>query len=169
MGVNWAKNVVYIIFWSFIGTMIFLVITWGFIWVNSNNLVQDRLSELVLIASEENCLSLDGTEESETGMGTYDNLLKASETSWLTFKTHTIDHESLSSDELSYSVGDIHGTKKYFNYVDAPQKGEPIRVELVGYLELPVFFAPNGEQRLSLKYEIKKSYVTMGLKFFKDK
>lgn len=145
------------------------MITWGFIWHNADSLVQDRLSELVLVASEENCLSLDGTDESETAMATYDRLLKASESSWLTFKTHTIDDESLGSDELSYYVGSVDEDKTYFNYVDAPQKGEPIKVELTGYLDLPVFFAPNDQERISLHFKIKKSYVTMGLKFFKDK
>lgn len=169
MGINWMKTVTYVIFWSIIGTLAFLVITWGFIWYNSSSIVQDRLSELVLVASEENCLSLDGTDVSKTQMRAFDELLEASETPWLTFKTHTIDNEPLASDELSYYVGNMDKTQTYFNYLDAPQKGEAMKVELTGYLDLPVFFAPNDEERISFRINLNKSYVTMGLKFFKDK
>jgi len=154
------KKVAYMFLWTIIATLAFMLITWGVFWVNANNIVQDRLSELVIMVSEENCLSNDGTD---TPMDMYNELLKASETSWLEFDTN------LNSPNLSYKVTNKTGTKKYFSYVDAPQKGSIIKVELTGYLKLPLFFNPNGSGSIIITVPIKKSYVTMGMKFYKDK
>lgn len=154
------KKIAFMFLWAIISTLVFMLITWGVFWVNANNIVQDRLSELVIIVSEENCLSNDGTN---TPMEMYNNLLEASETSWLEFDTN------LASPQLSYKVSDLTGTNKYYSYVTAPQKGSIIRVELTGYLKLPLFFNPNGSGSTIFTVPIRKSYITMGMRFYKDK
>ena len=154
------KKIAYMFLWAILATLVFMLITWGVYWRNANNIVQDRLSELVIIVSEENCLSNDSTD---SPMKMYNNLLKASETNWLKFDTH------LASSQLSYKISDLTGTKKYYSYIDAPQKGSVIRVELTGYLELPLFFNPNGSGSTILTVPIKKTYITMGMRFYKDK
>ena len=165
---DFYKKVAFMFLYSIIGVLIFMVISWGVILVHSNNIVQDRLSDLVVIASEENCLSADG-EAGSTSLAKYNELLKASETYWLTFKT--VNERAVSSNaEKSYYVGPVSGSgTQYFSYIDAPQKGEPIRVELTGYISLPVLYNPTGTGMRSVDVEITKAYTTMGLRFFKDK
>lgn len=156
------KKVAYMFIWAIIATLAFMLITWGVYWVNANNLVQDRLSELVIIVSEENCLSNDGNFTTSP-MGTYNDLLKASETSWVKFDT------SLASPNISYKVSNLSETHNYYSYITAPQKGSIIKVRLIGYLKLPLFFNPNGTGSTILTIPIEKSYVTMGMQFYKDK
>ena len=156
------KKVALMFLWAIIGTLVFMLITWGVFWVNANNIVQDRLSELVIQVSEDNCLSNDGTS-GDTQMNMFDNLLKASETSWLEFRTHTAGAITypLGSDDISYKITDLTKSKGYYSYIDAPQKGSIIRVELTGYLKLPLFFNPNGSGSTILTIPITKTYVTM--------
>ena len=166
---DFYKKVAYMFLYSIIGVLVFMIISWGVIIVHSNNIVQDRLSDLVVIASEENCLSADGTVGS-TSLAKYNDLLDASETYWLTFKTANEHQVASANVEKSYYVGPVSGTgTEYYSYVDAPQKGEPIRVELTGYISLPVLYNPTGTGMRAVDIEITKTYTTMGLRFFKDK
>lgn len=156
------KKIAYLLLWAIIATIVFMLITWGVFWINANNIVQDRLSELVLLVSEENCLSNDGASNA-TPMDMFNDLLEASETFWLEFDTNYW------SSNLSYKVSDLSGAQKYYSYVTAPQKGSIIRVELTGYLKLPVLFDPNGNQAPIITVPIKKVYITMGMRYYKDK
>lgn len=164
------KKIAFMFLWAIIGTLVFMLITWGVFWVNANNIVQDRLAELVIQVSEDNCLSDDGTT-GDSQMNMFDDLLKASETSWLEFHTHTSGDPTypLGSDGISYQITDLAGSNGYYSYIDAPQKGSIIRVELTGYLKLPLFFNPNGSGSTIITIPITKTYVTMGMRFYKDK
>lgn len=165
---NFYKKVAFMFLYSIIGVLVFMIVSWGVIIVHSNNIVQDRLSDLVVIASEENCLSADG-EAGSTALSQYNKLLKASETPWLTFKTVS-EKQASTNMERSYYVGSPTGSgKEYYSYIDAPQKGEAIKVELTGYISLPVLYNPTGTGMKSVEIEITKTYTTMGLRFFKDK
>lgn len=165
---NFYKKVAVMFLYSIIGVLVFMLITWGVIIVHSNNIVQDRLSDLVVIASEENCLSADG-ESGSTALAQYNKLLEASETPWLTFKTVSEKQVSTNA-ERSYYVGPTNESSRgYYSYIDAPQKGEAIKVKLTGYISLPVLYNPTGSGMRSVEIEITKTYTTMGLRFFKDK
>ncbi len=161
------KKVAFVVLWSIIGITVFMLATWAIFWVNGNNLVQDRLADLVVIVSEENCLANDGTN---TALGMYEDLLEASETDWLKFKTNKGDSVPLTNKaELAYFVGNNAESKSYYSYIDAPQKGSIIKVKVTGELNLPLFFNPSGSGSITLKIPITKTYVTLGLKYFKDK
>lgn len=159
---NSYKKVATVLLWAIISTIVFMLITWGIYWVNANNLVQDRLSELVIMVSEENCLSNDGNL-ADSPMGMYNNLLKASETDWVKFETN------LSSPDISYKVSNMNETQTYYSYITAPQKGAVIKIKLKGYLRLPLIFNPKNTGRNYLIVPIEKTYVTMGMRFYKDK
>ena len=113
-------------------------------------------------------MSADG-EAGSTALSQYNKLLKASETPWLTFKTVS-EKQASTNMERSYYVGSPTGSgKEYYSYIDAPQKGEAIKVELTGFIFLPVLYNPTGTGMKSVEIEITKTYTTMGLRFFKDK
>ena len=165
---DFYKKVALVFLYSIIGVLVFMIITWGVIFVHSNNIVQDRLSDLVVIVSEENCLSSDG-EFGKTALAKYNALLEASETPWLTFDTVT-ESQVNGNAARSYYVGSVSGAgDEYYSYVAAPQKGEAIKVELTGKLSLPVLYNPTGTGMRSVEVDITKTYTTMGLRFFKDK
>lgn len=170
--INWAKTVATMVLYSLLAALVFMLITWSVIWCQSTLVLQDRLSDLVTIVSEENCLSADGAGLSETGLGTYEKLLEQSQTSWLRFRTQTgKDPEDGQvknyGDGLAYFVG--QGDKTYYSYFDAPQRGSPIQVKVQGEMTLPVLIAPFGGDRMEIHVSLEKSYTTMGLKFYKDK
>lgn len=168
---NFYKKVAYMFLWSILGVIIFMLVTWAVFWVNGNNLIQDRLSDLVLIASEENCLSNDAAGRGiPTGLTMYEDLLEASETDWLKFNTTQDTGVTMNDDDFAYFVGDRNNpNNRYYSYIDAPQKGSIIKVKVTGVLFLPILVNPRGDMPIQIEVPITKEYVTIGLKFFKDK
>lgn len=175
MGVKWAGAVAKIILCSILAAIAFMLITWGILFVQSSNIVSDRLSDLVYIVSEENCLSEDGTQPKSSSLGVYENLLQTSETSWLKFETSIYDGASKNSADYAYFVGSpTNTTKWYLGYEAAPQRGTAIKVTVKGVLHLPFFVRFGGKTGsndggLSINVPIEKSFVTMGMKYYKDK
>lgn len=183
--------------YALLATMAAMLIFWGVIWFQTSNIVQTRLSDMMVIVSEENCLPSEGGIYSSRS--TFNELLKRSETSWLVFNTTASSYEN----GLSYFVGDESTGQTYFNYIDAPQRGSAIDLKIRGYMYLPLLVSvgldrfavtedytytgetlvenangialvrrilPNGKPRvLEIRVPIEKEYVAMGLRFFKDK
>lgn len=192
------KKVAKMFLFMIVITMIFTVIMWGVIIVNSNNLIESKLTELVIIVSDENCLSDTGGVNSTLAI--FNTYLESSETSWLKFNTsghngdpgkrmdYRISAQAPSpiigkrSDiprnfDVSYYVGGLNNSTPYFNYSDAPQRGEVIKVSLTGYVWLPLMMDTNnvgntvetGDNQLGVILPIRKVYNTMGLRFYKGK
>jgi len=159
---------------------VFMLVSWGIIYNKSANIVEDRLYDLTYIVSDENCLSSDGTDFEDTVAGHFEQLLEASETDWLEFKTYIGDNERFDyeddEDGISYYVGDRSGRNRYMSYLDAPQRGEAIVIKVRGYVHLPMMISPFARSkeeadanRFNLIWKVEKTYVTTGMKFFKDK
>lgn len=155
---NWPKFVAKTILYSLIIAIVFMVIVWAVVLIQSNNTMQNMLDDLVLIVSEENCLSEDGSPNSTADL--FAAALEQSETSWLTFDT---EHGK------AVRVTTISSGREANSYLTAPQRGAKLRCELHGTVQLPVLVAPGGQDRLSITVPFDKAYDTMALKYFKDK
>lgn len=168
MIVNWPKIVAKMVLNALLLAMVFMVIVWAVVLIQSNNQMQNLLSDLVLIVSEENCLSEEGGADSTAAM--FAMALEESETSWLTFETGAYDdnpHPGRPDAVLVCQRG--NPSVKYNSYATAPQRGGYIHVELRGTVDLPVIIAPFGQERLKIEVPFTKKFDTMGLKYFKDK
>ena len=158
MIINWPKFVAKMVLYALLAAMVFMVIVWAVVLIQSNNSMQNLLDDLVLIVSEENCLSTDGGSNSTAAM--FARNLEASETSWLTFDTEG---------GTAVSVTDLVTGRSCNSYINAPQRGAKIKCKLTGTVTLPVVIAPFGQNRLVITVPFEKEYNTMALKYFKDK
>jgi hypothetical protein len=155
---NWPKFVAKMVLYALIAAIIFMMIVWGVVMVQSNNIMTESMDDLVYLVSEENCLSKDGGSSSTYTM--FCERLKASETSWLTFDVEN---------DAAISVKDTSNNKDCFTYASAPQRGTMITCKLSATVTLPVMIAPMGQRRLSVTVSFEKVYTTMALKYYKDK
>lgn len=167
MIVDWPKIVAKMVLYALLLAMVFMVIVWAVVLIQSNNQMQNLLSDLVLIVSEENCLSEDGGNDSTAAV--FESALEESETAWLEFETRfdAVPDPDRESAILVCQRGNEN--VRYTSYATAPQRGGYIHVALRGYVTLPVIIAPFGQDRLEIEVPFEKQFDTMALKYFKDK
>ena len=164
---DWPKVVAKMVLYALILTMIFMVVVWAVVLIQSNNQMQNLLADLVQIVSDENCLSEEGGGSSTAAI--FEKALEDSETSWLTFKTRYDTSPDPTDPNAVLVCEPGHPSTVYNSYVNAPQRGAHIHVELRGKVTLPVLIAPFGQERLKITVPYTKSFNTMALKYFKDK
>lgn len=143
---SFAKAILITIILGFVANVVIIT----YVYIDSSQIVDDRVSDLAYITAEENCLS----QESGRYDG-YKNLLRASETAWLKFRDDSI------------TVCNESGTKTYYNYIDAPQRGSTIKCRLKGEVKIPLILLIPGMN--SFTFEIEKEVTVMGLSFYKGK
>lgn len=161
-----------------VAVLVIMFASWGIIYNQSANIIEDRLYDLTYIVSEDNCLSSDGVIFDDTIAGHFEQLLENSETDWLKFDTHTGENVGFDyrNDSISYYVGNKNGRDRYMSYLDAPQRGEAIIIKVRGYVHIPMIISPfaasqeeANAKRFNIVLPLEKTYVTTGMKFFKDK
>lgn len=169
MDVKWVSTVAKTILYSILLAICSLLVLFGVAFTQANTIVQDRLSDLVDLTSEDNCLSRDGIEIKNSAFGIYEQLLEDSQTSWIKFSTNSKDGVVVDYDNgFSFYVGNTEGTT-YYSYLTAPQRGKPIMVKVTGYLHIPMPFTFGTTDYPDIVVPITKQYTTMGTKFYKDK
>lgn len=159
MDFYWFRKFAKMILYSMIAVIILAAIFVFIIIESGNKVVEDRLSDIEILAASDNCLS-------EASYTNFQKLLTDCDSGWIKFNTELSDKKP--ADAITIKKYNINSKKpegdNLIGFDKATQEGEPIFVQIIGHVKLSV---PGWTSEID--YPVTKNYIVTGRRFYKDK